>query len=336
MATIKEIAEKAGVSIATVSRVLNYDESLNVSDATRKRIFEVAQELEYVTTKERKSKKAAYAVCIIKGYSEKEELEDTYYLSIRLSIEKCLKEENIDYIVISKDKLVDERLKTIDGILAVGIFSSEEVEMLKNINSNIVFVDSDPEDEEFDCVVISMRRIVKKVLDYFIATGHKEIGYIGGIDSFNEISQKLTDYRERWFREYMEEMALLNEDFIKIGSFTPASGYELMKDILSTEKYPDAFFIANDSMAIGAYRAVMEKGLNIPNDISIIGCNDISTAQFIVPPLSTVKIYIDLMGETSVELLLERVKFERKISKKVVLPTKLIIRESCKKSPEES
>ena len=335
MATIKEIAEKAGVSIATVSRVLNYDETLNVSDATRKRIFEVAQELEYVTTKERKSKKAAYEVCIIKGYSEKEELEDTYYLSIRLSIEKCLKEENIDYVVISKDKLIDERLRSVDGILAVGIFSSMEADMLKNTNSNIVFVDTDPEDDDFDCVVISMRRVVKKVLDYFISLGHKEIGYIGGIDSSEEASKKLVDYRERWFRDYMEEMKLLDESFIRVGSFSPSSGYELMKDILSTDRYPDAFFIANDSMAIGAYRAVMEKGLSIPDDISIIGCNDISTAQFIAPPLTTVKIYTSLIGETAVELMLERIKFERKISKKVVLPTKLIIRESCKNCPEE-
>lgn len=330
MATIKEIAEKAGVSIATVSRVLNYDDTLNVSDTTRKRVFEIAQELEYVTTKERKSKKAAYEVCIVKGYSEKEELEDTYYLSIRLSIEKYLKENNIDYIIISKDKLIDERLKSADCILAVGIFSIKDVEVLKNINSNMIFVDSDPEDEEFDCVVINMRKVVKKVLDYLISLGHKEIGYIGGSDNSNETAQEHMDYREIWFREYMKKMKFLNESFIRIGSFSPASGYELMKDILSTDKYPTAFFIANDSMAIGAYRAVMEKGLSIPEDISIIGCNDISTAQFIAPPLTTIKIYIDLMGETAIELMLERLKSERKVSKKVVLPTKLIIRDSCK------
>lgn len=331
MATIKDIAEKAGVSMATVSRVLNYDESLNVTDATRKKIFEIAQELEYVTTKERKSKKVIYQVCIIKGYSEKEEIDDTYYLSTRLSIERSLKEGNIDYIVISKDNLLDERLKSIDGIIALGIFSAEEIQSLKNINSNIVFVDSDPDDEDFDCVVIHMHKVVEKALDYLVSLGYKEIGYIGGVDYFNENKLKLSDYRENWYRHYMNNINSLNEKYIKIGSFTPASGYKLMKEILDTGEYPRAFFIANDSIAIGAYRAVMEKGLTIPDDISIIGCNDISTAQFIVPPLTTVKIYTEFMGETAVDLIIERIKFERKISKKVIVPTKLIIRSSCKK-----
>lgn len=331
MATIKDIAEKAGVSMATVSRVLNYDESLNVTDATRKKIFEIAQELEYVTTKERKSKKVIYQVCIIKGYSEKEEIEDTYYLSTRLSIEKSLKEGNIDYIVISKDNLLDERLKAIDGIIALGIFSAEEIQSLKNINSNIVFVDSDPDDEDFDCVVIRMNKVVEKALDYLVSLGYKEIGYIGGVDYFNENRLKLSDYRENWYRHYMNDINSLNEKYIKIGSFTPASGYKLMKEILDTGEYPRAFFIANDSIAIGAYRAVMEKGLTIPDDISIIGCNDISTAQFIVPPLTTIKIYTEFMGKTAVDLIIERIKFERKISKKVIVPTKLIIRGSCKK-----
>lgn len=331
MATIKQIAEMAEVSTATVSRVLNYDESLNVSEATRKRIFEIAQELEYVTTKERRSKKQVYQVCLIKGYSEKEELDDPYYLSIRLSIEKSLKEENIDYIVISKDKLFDERLSTVDGILALGIFSDREIKDLKAVNSNIVFVDCNPHDETFDCVVINMGTLVKKVLDYMVSLGHKEIGFIGGEDYFSEEITHSPDYRESWFRNYMNNLNCLNEKFIRVGEFTPISGYELMKSILEDGEYPTAFFIANDSMAIGAYRAIMEKGLRIPEDISIVGCNDISTAQFIVPPLTTIKIHTSFMGEVAVDLIVERIKFERRISKNVVLPTELIIRDSCRK-----
>jgi LacI family transcriptional regulator len=331
MATIKEIAEIAEVSTATVSRVLNYDESLNASEATRKKIFAIAQELEYVTTKERRSKKQICQVCIVKGYSEQEELDDPYYFSIRLSIEKSLKEENIEYIVISKDRLFDERLITVDGILALGSFTTGEIKKFENMNGNIVFVDSDPQDEAFDSVVINMGKVVKKVLDYLISLGHKEIGYIGGEDYLVGEKMLLTDYRETWFRKYMSEFGFLNEKFIRVGSFTPISGYKLMKDILDTGEYPSAFFIANDSMAIGAYKAIMEKGINIPEDISIVGCNDISTAQFIVPALTTIKIYINFMGETAVDLMVERIKYERKISKKVVIPTELIVRDSCKK-----
>ncbi|MBU3142793.1 LacI family DNA-binding transcriptional regulator [Clostridium sp. CF012] len=331
MTTIKEIAEMAEVSMATVSRVLNYDESLNASESTRKKIFAIAQELEYVTTRERRIKKQICQVCIVKGYSEQEELDDPYYFSIRLSIEKSLREENIEYIVISKDRLFDERLNKVDGILAVGIFTTEEIKNFKNMNGNIVFVDSNPQDEAFDSVVINMGRVVKKVLDYLISLGHKEIGYIGGEDYLIGENIHLPDYRESWYRKYMGEFGFLNEEFIRVGRFTPISGYELMKDILDTGKYPSAFFIANDSMAIGAYKAIMEKGLSIPEDISIVGCNDIPTAQFIVPALTTIKIYINFMGETAVDLLVERIKYERKISKIIVIPTELILRDSCKK-----
>jgi len=139
-----------------------------------------------------------------------------------------------------------------------------------------------------------------------------------------------TDSREYCYVKYMEAIGCYDEDLVKIGSFTPASGYKLMKEALETEDYPTAFFIANDSMAIGAYRAVMEKGISIPKDISIIGVNDISSAQFMVPALSTVKIYTDFMGDTAVGLLIEKIKSARQISKKVIIPTKLIVRDSCR------
>lgn len=334
MATLKDIAEKAGVSLATVSRVLNYDETLNVLDSTRERVFKIAHELDYVTTKERKTEKSAYQVCILKGYSEEEELDDTYYLSVRLTIEKILKDKNIDYTVIPKDKLLDKRLKMADGVIAIGVFSQDEFNIFKSINNTIVFVDSVPESDDFDCVVISMKSVVKKALDYLVSLGHREIGYIGGIDFYDNDNNVVHDYREQHFREYMSNINYLNEDYIKIGRFTPASGYELMKTILKTGEYPTAFFIANDSMAIGAYKAIIEKGLDIPGDISIIGCNDISTAQFIDPSLTTIRIYTDFIGEVAVELMAERLITNRKLSKKVILPTKLVVRDSCQKLSE--
>ncbi|MBU5593251.1 LacI family DNA-binding transcriptional regulator [Clostridium sp. MSJ-4] len=328
MATIRDIAERAGVSLATVSRVLNYDETLNVSDITRKKVFEIAQELEYVTTKERKGKKPTLRIGIVKGYSDREEIEDTYYLFIRHSIEGILQEEKIEYLNIEKEEK-DHKAKNLDGIIAIGGFTDKEVRRLVNTNSNIVFVDNCPEEGDYDCVVVDMKRAVKKALDYLTSLGHESIGFIGGRD-YTEQGEIEDDIREKAYYKYMKSKDMLHEDFIRLGKFTPGSGYRLMKEILDNGRYPTAFFIANDSMAIGAYKAILEKGLKIPEDISIIGFNDISTAQYIVPPLTTMKIYTEFMSETAVQLLMERIKDERKISKKVIVPTKLIIRESCK------
>lgn len=336
MATLKDIAERAGVSLSTVSRVLNYDETLNVLDSTRKRIFQIAHELDYVTTKKKRVNKSTRQVCILKGYSEEEEIVDTYYLSIRLALEKELKEKGIDYMAISKDGLYDEKLKEADGILAVGAFSKEEADTLRNINSTVVFVDSHPDNDSLDCVVVCMKSVVKKALDYLISLGHERIGYIGGTGFRDKNDNFHYENREKYFRQYMSNINLLNEDYIRIGKFTPASGYQLMKSIISSGNYPTAFFIGNDSIAIGAYKAIMEMGLSIPGDISIVGCNDISTAQYMVPSLTTIKIYVDFIAQVAVELLQERIVEGRELSKKIVLPTKLIIRDSCSKPQSDS
>lgn len=330
MATIKEIAEKAGVSIATVSRVLNYDETLNVADATKKKIFEVADELQYVTIKERKIKANTLKVGVIRGYSDKVELEDTYYLSIRLAVERQLKLENIEVFNSSKEENFEEKARELDGIIAIGYFNDIDLNRLLNCSKNVVFVDYCPDDEKYDCIVTSLQRVVKKSLDYLISLGHKNIGYIGGIDYEDNGKTPFVDTREEYFRIYMKLKNIYNEAYVRLGRFSPASGYALMKELLDSEDYPTAFFIANDSMAVGAYKAVFEKGLRVGEDISIIGVNDISTAQFMIPPLTTIKIYTEFMGESAVELLLEKIKSERKISKKITVPTELIIRESCK------
>ena len=92
-----------------------------------------------------------------------------------------------------------------------------------------------------------------------------------------------------------------------------------------------AFFIASDPMAIGAYKAISEAGLTVGQDLSIIGFDDIYTSQYLTPSLTTVKVYTDFMGETAVDVLVEQIKSKRDIHKKTLIPTKFMLRESCKK-----
>lgn len=330
MATIKDIASKAGCSIATVSRVLNFDETINVSESTKKKIFEVAEELEYVTPRERKNKKQERInIGIVHWYSDKEELEDPYYLSIRLGIEKRCQNEQISFTRINKGDKYD-KLENFDGIVAIGKFGDSDIEKFDEFTNNIVFVDSSPNEDKYDSVVVDFRKAVTSALDYLTSLGHKDIIYIGGEEYTNDGKDKVKDYREETYREYMKELGNYNSNNILLGSFTHADGYRLMKETLGSRKTQTAFFMSSDSMAIGAYKAVIEAGLNIPRDVSIVGFNDISTAKYMIPALSTVKVYTDFMGETAVELLLERMKNGRTICKKVIIPTKLVVRESCK------
>ena len=334
MVTIKDIANEANVSISTVSRILNFDESLNVSEDTRKRVLSIAEELNYVRVKERKNKSKKYTIGIVCSYSETKELNDPYFLSIRTTIEKRCVKENINFNSLYITKILNEPssfYKNIDGIIAIGIFQENEIRNLREISTNIVFIDSSPEEWEFDSIVVDLKYGTIKVMEYLHRLGHRDIGYIGAkvIPHNSNDGMELINYRESTYREFMLEINNLKEEWIFKGNFTPEDGYILMKKALKLKNIPSAFFIASDPMAIGAYKAILEEGYKIPEDISIVGFDDIITAQYLNPSLTTVKVFTDFMGESAFDLLLEKIKDERTLSKKIVLPVKLIIRDSC-------
>jgi len=332
MATMKDIAKLAGVSPATVSRVLNYDTNLSVTDETRKKIFEIAEDLDYKAPKQRnKALDKRVKIGIIHWYSQIEELEDPYYLSIRKGIENECSDKKIEIVTIFKNE-VDEninQLTELDGVITIGKFSSKDIEALSMYSPNVVFVDSSPDDKKYDSVVIDLKKATQEVLDYLLSAGHKRIGFIGGREYVGADKEPIEDDREITYFKFMKSKKLYNPESIYIGNFTAEDGYRLMKRAIEDDKLPTAFFIASDSMAIGALKALYEANVNVPNDVSIISFNDIPTAKYLVPPLSTVKAHTEFMGATAVGLLLERINDNREIPKKVIVPTQLIIRESC-------
>lgn len=329
MVTIKDIANLAGVSIATVSRVLNFDDALNVTDTTKQRVFQVAEELNYVKKKDKNIKKSIYKVAIANWYTEKEEILDPYYLAIRMAVEKKCASENIEVVKLSP--FFNIGIKEVDGIIAIGKFGNKEIEKIRTVSENIVFVDSSPKSEVYDSVVCDLKYATINILNYLEGLGHKNIGFIGGIEYINEGRDIFVDRRERTYKEEMSSREIDYKANLYRGKFTPQSGYELMKKALENKNNVTAYIVANDSMAIGAYRAISEAGLKIPQNVSVVSYNDNITSQFIVPPLTTIKIQMEFMGETAVDLMIEKLRDEREIAKKIVIPTKLIKRDSCSK-----
>ncbi|WP_246943825.1 LacI family DNA-binding transcriptional regulator [Bacillus pinisoli] len=331
MATLKDIASKAGVSVATVSRVLNYDETLSVSDETRKKILEIAQLLNYKTLRARNGvqQKETLRFGLIHWYSEVQELEDPYYLGIRTGVERECFQRKIELVKLFKqsNSLQIDWLKELDGIIAIGKFSTEDIATFTSCTENIVFVDSSPDELNYDSVVVDLRKSMIEVIEHLLSQGHKEIGYIGGVEYVGE-NQQLRDERDVTFYEYLKLRDLYNKDFVFSGRFLAEDGYALMKEAITKGKLPTAFIIGSDSMAIGGLRALHEASIKIPEDISVISFNDIATSKFVQPPLSTVKIYTEFMGETSVDLLVDRAETNRSLPKKVVIPSHLVIRES--------
>ena len=333
MATLKDIAKLAGVSLAAVSRVLNHDAGLNVSDETRKRIFEVAEELGYQTIRQRnKILNKRIRIGVIHWYSQKEELGDPYYLSVAKGIEKECFNKKVEFVSIFKDgdKYTSGELDDLDGFIAIGKFSKEDIQEFSMYSKNIVFVDSSPNEKVYDAVVIDIRSAALEVLEHMVNNGHRRIGFIGGREYVGKSKESLEDERERAYREFTKEKGIYDEANVYIGSFTTEGGYDMMKRAIEKGNIPTVFFVASDSMAMGVIQALYESGLNVPHEVGIVSFNDIHTSKYLIPPLSTVRVHTEFMGATAVGLLLERVKEKREIPKKVVIPTELIIRESYK------
>ncbi|MGR3765886.1 LacI family DNA-binding transcriptional regulator [Rossellomorea sp. NS-SX7] len=333
MATLKDIAQKAGVSLATVSRVLNYDASLSVTDETKKKIFQIAQDMNYKTLRNRKDPQQIndrLQFGLVYWYSDQQEMADPYYMAVRNGVERECQERNIDLVKLFKNgNTIDpSRLTELDGIIAVGKYSQSEIDAFEKAARQLVLVDYSPSDD-YDSVVVDFRKAMTEVLDYLLSLGHERIGYIGGKEYVLE-EEPIRDEREVTFREYLSLKGLHNPAFIWTdGNFTSESGYSLMQEALKKDEVPTAFFVASDSMAIGAIRALHEEGIAIPEEVSIVGFNDIATSKFLQPSLTTVKVYTEFMGESAVELLLDQIQSKRELAKKVVVPVHLVKRESC-------
>lgn len=328
MATIKDIADLAGVSQATVSRILNYDETLSVEEKTKQNVFRAAEKLEYTKHKRvRPNKKGKIA--IVQWIDEKSELDNVYYLSLRISAEKIITDENYEIIRFFKNNQVVIPENVI-GIISIGECSHKQADALTAYTDNVCFINYDQSMRKRDCVVVDFDQAVVTVLDYFIQKGHKKIGYIGGKDQVWDDYETYRDCRLFTFKNYLKDRNMYFEKYVYIDSYDVKQGHELMKKAIKElgDDLPTAFFAANDLIAIGCLRALNEAGLEVPKRVSIIGFNDNGIAKYVIPSLSSVRVHTNIMGEVGAELLLERIKTNRTVSKKITISTDLILRES--------
>jgi LacI family transcriptional regulator len=336
VATIKEIADLANVSTATVSRVINNDKNLSVANETRERILEIAQQLNYVPVRKRyvdgkqNARVDGIEIGIVMFCSPEYEWEDTYFLSIRKGIEsECINKgllvKKISHV---SGGISGVQMNNLDGVIVVGRVSEDEIGMLsQKVTNNIVFVNYIPEGDLYDTVVIDYQEAAGKALEHLFSLGHKHIGFIGGKEKAQDGSI-IQDQRHKTYEQMMKEKGVYDPEIVYISDqFLIGDGYSSMMKAGRKSSLPSAFFIASDAMAIGAIRASHELGIKIPHDISIVSFNDVEMARFTQPALTTVKVHTEEMGKIAVKLLVDRLE-GREIPIKTVIPTNLIIRES--------
>lgn len=329
MATIKDISKITGYSLATISRVLNEDESIKVKDSTRAEILKAAEELSYVS-KKKFSKKEEF-IGIVQWISSDAEIEDPYYHSLRLSVESFFVKEKIPTKIYYKQNFEEIfRDKNLLGLVCLGKFSPDQAADFEKVCKNLVFVDYNPDEKTYNGVVADLKGATEDILAYLKKMGHREIGFIGGRERLGKTNSLFIDIREKTFEEIMlnDDHFIYNPIYKRSRDFDAKTGYDLMAGFLKEDHLPTAFICASDSLAMGALRALGDEKNSRREKISIVGYNDIGLAAFTNPALTTARINIKEMGEMAGVLMKNLLKKPAFSPINISIQTDLIERES--------
>jgi len=329
MVTVKDVARRAKVSTATVSHVIN--ETRFVSEELRARVYQAMEELDYrpnaiARSLRRKRTQDIGMIVPDVAYPFLAEvargLEDRGF-ELGYSAILCESNSEPEREAACVDLL---RMKRVDGIVFVAAGeNSHHVRALIERGVPVVVCDRELPGVEVDTVIADNVGSGHQATDHLIRLGHRRIGCIAGPQELCISNKRLAGYRRA-----LEEHGLpLDQDIIVHGDFRCPGGYEAMGKLLALDDPPTAVFACNDLMAMGAICAVSKRRLRMPEDVAIVGCDDIALAAFTNPSLTTVAQPKHEMGAAAVEMLVDRIEDAHKPPTKRVLPTELVIRDSC-------
>lgn len=331
MATLKDVAQRAGVSISTVSRVLNRPEKVKVD--TRATVEEAIAALNYRPNRvaQRLRDRAGRAELLgmiipdIQNpfYSEiVRGTEDVSYARESATI-LCNSDEDPARQQFYLDVLARE---SADGILLPPLFHNGTLALDRDrLPFPVVCFDRRIPGDPVDTVVVNNRQGAYGMTDHLLSLGHRRIGLICGPSSLSTSIERAEGYRAA-LREADQP---IDESLILMDVPRQSAGYKHARQLLSSDSPPTALFAANNQLALGAFSYAQEHSLQIPDDIAIVGFDDAPWARLLDPPLTTVRQPAYEMGRRSAELLFERIDTPDRMPALVTLRPKLVVRRSC-------
>jgi LacI family transcriptional regulator len=329
--TIKQIAIKANVSIATVSRALNND--VRVTDKTREKILQISNDLNYKPNLVARNfvKKTSYAIGLILP-----DISDEFFTDIIRGVDEITYKNGYYTIVASSHRhhTLADSIATFSQTGLVGgviLLMSAMTDDLKNILDQakipVVLIGAGKQERDFDIVTIDNYQGAFNATEFLIKKKKfKKIAHITGP------AENYDAYlRKKGFIDACKKNGVsINKSFIIDGNFTIDSGYHGFIQLYGLPEKPEAIFAANDMMALGCYDAANYFNVKIPDDISLIGFDDIFMSKYINPSLTTVRVQIEEVGKRAAGLLIERLNNPNgKTHSLIKIPTELIIRNSC-------
>jgi len=326
--TLKMVAESAGVSVNTASRAINSKSDIN--EETKKRVLQVAQELGYVrnaTAVALRTRKTGTIGVVIADNR------NPFYAELLNGIEVAAREKNYHIILANTQrdyKKEEEAInllltKRVDGLLITPVQDKDEdIKNLLDANIPFVVVGRDFENIEIDAVFNDEVKGGFLATEYLIKKGHKRIALVDGFIYKSPAKGRLEGYKKALNKYRIS----LDESLISVGDINIEDGYERTKQMLEKNLDFTAIFTYNDMMAFGSMQAIKEKGLRIPEDIGLVGYDDIQFSSLISPSLTTIRLKKQELGIESVKLLFSRINKEHKKTKKIMLDVELQIRET--------
>ena len=318
MATIKDISERAGVSMATVSRVLNKDDSLAVSDGVRNLIFEIAHELVYVPVKMRHLKvEDGITIGVADWHVLRRESTNQKLSDFTKMAERCCQ------FPVRFIRLFYGQDEKVDGVIALGYFTEDETSYLIRQSCSLIFVGSNRRDYLFDRIMIDHESGVRDMLQSMTKDqGVRSVGYLGGI--YEDARVRIGEKRMRFFESLLKENGLFRPELFLVGECTAKTGYEMICRAAEEGRLPEGLLIGNDEMAEGALAAMAERGIVPGRDISVTVYKDIETRFFETNSCDIVRMYTDFMWENMLRCLLERVEQKRQETITMIFPSKYL------------
>ena len=335
--TSQDVANVAGVSRTTVSLVLNEVAGTHITPETRQKVREAAEQLGYIpdATAQALATRRAKAIGLVMTRSPHHIASDTFLPQILGGLLGVIRQHKLRLLIESveaehQDQVYLElaRANHIDGMILLtpriddaGFKKLEEVDvpavlMGKLVDSNLYSVD------------IDNRLAAKKATRYLVELGHTKIACISNArPSYSAAPDRVLGYKDA-----LREAGIVpDENLIMYADFDPQSGFDCMQCLLASEVKFTAVFVASDNVAMGAKSALREAGLRIPEDMSMIGFDDIPWARYSDPPLTTVRLPAQRLASEACLMLLDLMQGSKPPEQHVVLETELIVRKSCRK-----
>ncbi len=328
--TIFDIAREAGVSYSTVSRVLNGFEF--VKESTRERVTEAAKRLGYVANLQARSLAGGNSRII--GVLVPT-LSNGYIGDIISGIDDELARVDYDLMMYTTHRQRGKESTYVntltngptDGLLLiVPLMPTEYLTALQQRNYPHVLVDQADPTGKSSVIDSTNWQGAYDGTRYLIELGHRRIGFITGLMDLHSAVDRLEGYKSA----LADHNTPFEKELVVEGDYLQSGGYNAAHKLLNQPPAPTAIFASNDLEAIGAMEAIRERGLQIPDDISVIGFDDIPQASIVYPKLTTVRQPLDQMGRLAARLLLEQIENPDRPPRRITLATQLIIRDSCR------